>query len=321
MRRLVKLPIGGVTKVIDLGPGSKVRTRDARQEPFASDSIWNTALGTGAIFESSTDTKTANLLTGASGAYINAGFYSVPINIATPDDHVATVTWPNGGTSTHRIPAAVEIAIGTDGSSTIIDGDTAHDYYQMVKVSNTAYTAQYGTSYSLLGSGVGSGLRASRFGAIGGMIRQGELTNIPHALIVALSPAQLKSGWVWPATLEDEDANNLSDPEHYTGQIPMGTLIGIPGTVDLTTLGLSTEGLACARAFQDYGGYVGDRGAANWVLWAEPDLETTPGLARMRADLDDIIWPLLRVVTNSTSSTVGGGGTRRQPTKPAPSVP
>ena len=111
---------------------------------------------------------------------------------------------------------------------------------------------------------------------------------------------------MWPATQEDSGSNT------YAGQIPMGSLVAIPPSVDLATLGLSSSGLMLARSLQDYGAYVTDR-SAGFAFYAEPSAEAL--LASMRADLNKI-RAQLRVVTNNSPSSVGGGGTPRVPLAP-----
>jgi len=77
-------------------------------------------------------------------------------------------------------------------------------------------------------------------------------------------------------------------------------------------LGLSSGGLLLARALQDYGGYVVDR-SAGFTFYAEPSAESL--LGPMRADVAKI-RAQLRLVTDNTSSSVGGGGTPRVPLAP-----
>lgn len=283
-------------------------SRDVRLQPFSVESPWNTSLGAGAVFEDASAPMTDNLLNGTGTAYINSADHSIAVNYAKDRDPVGRFTMPNNWLYHHRIPGDLRVAAGTDGIASVIDQGRSWEYWKATQSSPTACAAQFAARPFITGDGVSGGVRASRLSVLGGLIRQHELygLNIPHALVIALANTQLKKGWVWPATLEDQDAATA-----YTGLIPMGTLLGIPPTVDLDGAGFTPEGLALARTFQDYGCYVGDR-STHMNLYATPDCEG-PALDRMRADLQTKIWPLLRIITNSTPETVGGGGTRRKP--------
>ena len=116
----------------------------------------------------------------------------------------------------------------------------------------------------------------------------------------------LKPGQVWPARLQDSNAATA-----YKGPIPMGTMMGIPPSVDLSKLGLSAEGMALGKALQDYGAHVLVR-SSTVALFAEPASDSV-AVYRMRADWKAKLFPLMRVVTNNTATNVAGGGTRRQP--------
>ena len=110
---------------------------------------------------------------------------------------------------------------------------------------------------------------------------------------------------VWPAAAFDRDSN-------YSGLLPMGSLLAIPASIDISTLGLSPQGLVIAKAAQDYGVYVVDRGGAGISFlaeWGNPEIRWNAPEAWW-ADLE-IIKNNLHLVTNNTRSTPGGGGKRR----------
>ena len=91
----------------------------------------------------------------------------------------------------------------------------------------------------------------------------------------------------------------------------MGTLLAIPSTVDIGKLGLSPQGLVIARAAQDFGVYLVDRGGGGLSFLAElgdPEIRwngtaTTPP---WWGDLE-IIKNQLKWVVNNSESTPGGG--------------
>ena len=97
----------------------------------------------------------------------------------------------------------------------------------------------------------------------------------------------------------------------------MGALLAIPPSVDIDALGLSTYGKVIARAAQDYGVYVVDRGGSGITFLAEygdPDIQL--GRAQRRAGMVaglEIIRNQLQRVTNNSTTNRGGGGTPRVP--------
>lgn len=285
-----------------------VTTRSAWKHPFASSSFWNTSLGSGARFESALSTKTASFISGS--CYINCEQWSIPVVNARVTDPVASVRTSSTWAWNYRVPTTAQVALGTDGHSVVTQPDAAAVAYEnwvMRKVTDTSWTSKFQVKTDMRGSGGVNGVRAAGVSALGGLIRAHEVAslNIPHALAVAIPRSKLKLGPVWPANRQDGNASST-----YTGPIPMGTLLGIPPQLNIASLGLSPEGLALARALQDYGAYVVDA-AGGTVLYAEP---AAAGAAfnRMRNDFAKV-RKYMRVVTNNSSTNVGGGGTRRRP--------
>jgi len=166
------------------------------------------------------------------------------------------------------------------------------------------------------GTGAANGRRASMVPSFAGLIRTGEISSgrIRHAL-AALAPANLlKAAAAWPAAAFDRSSS-------YSGTLPMGTLLAIPGSVDVTKLGLSPQGLVLARAAQDYGIYIVDMGGGGLTLLAElgnPEIRWngTATTAPWWRDVQLINNALQRVANNSLASP-GGGGTPRAASAPA----
>ena len=121
--------------------------------------------------------------------------------------------------------------------------------------------------------------------AFAGAVRPGELTNgIKHALALIVGANFLSrapgGGWVWPATAADGGWESS-----YVGQditnLYMGSLVAIPRTLDINSLGLALpQSVTLARALQQYGAYAVDRGEqgvmdlvfdgrtySEWVPW------------------------------------------------------
>jgi hypothetical protein len=195
----------------------------------------------------------------------------------------------------------------------------------------------------IVGSHGGSGLSA-----IGGSIRVGELRpgsqGPKHALKVdvyakeSLYRCTTKSDcYRWPATKSDSYSvgwygtlNNNSNTA-----MKMGSLLAIPASVALSTLGLETEpGKQLAWTLQNYGAYiVDDQYGAGFSINTEdsPDgsvrtqFQNDWGFSLEQRVRDNTPWvrdmqrlvQALHVVDYNGPSSIGGGGTPRQPLAPA----
>ncbi len=147
-----------------------------------------------------------------------------------------------------------------DGHLVILqsDGHTLFEAFCAVILHNGDIICPLADLQDLTGPGDGgtTGLRASMLPALGGLIRKGELAHgaIEHALTCTLYRGCLQRGaHVWPALSHDTNSR-------YFGVIPLGARLAVPRDVDLATLGLTPKGLTLARALQQYGMYVSDRG-------------------------------------------------------------
>ncbi len=299
-------------------------TRDPYRWPFDDSSPWNTSIGTDAEYARADDPTTLELRDPGITIWLNSTEWSHPIIESATDDPVVTVAYeststpPFGpGTVEIHLPRTARPAIGADAHLHVVESDTAiaHEFFQMNLDGGTA-TAVYYVQTDLTGSGIETGgTRAYGGSALGGLIRSWEMEegHIGHALAVALNGDQLQIGPVWPAVTEDAVAD-----ETYRGLIPMGTLLAIPASVDVESLFLSEEGLVVARALQQYGAYVVDQSEA-MTFYAEPDLPALT-VARLRDDLQRLRREL-RVVSNNTPDTPGGGGTPLAPAAPVLELP
>ncbi|NUU16173.1 hypothetical protein HP550_02775 [Cellulomonas humilata] len=286
-------------------------TRVAALHPFASSAFWNTAIGSGAKYESASSKATANFLSGKPN--INSSMWSYAIYKAKSSDPQATVTNTNNGqVFTLRIPAGTVATGGTDMHTGVIqpDGYTAYEFYKFKPVGTNKYETTRVVVTDLRGDGLANGSRASSISFYGGMIRAEELANhsIQHTIGIGVPASMLKLGPVWPARTQDTAA-----PTTYVGQLPMGSMLAIPPSVDLNSLGLTDDGLALGRALQDYGGHVLIQ-SGTVALYCEQNCDQ-PQVKELWAAWQ-VLYPYMRVVTNNTADNVGGGGTRRQPPLP-----
>ena len=157
----------------------------------------------------------------------------------------------------------------SDGHLAVLqpDGHTLFEAYCAVVLGNGDVVCSLASFPDLAGYGDGGagGLRASLLPCVGGLLRAGELERgeIGHALACLLYRGCLQWGaHVWPAVSHDTNSG-------YSGTIPMGARLAIPATVDLAPAGLSGKGLVLARALQQYGMYVVDRGGRGLTICAE----------------------------------------------------
>lgn len=155
------------------------------------------------------------------------------------------------------------------------------------------------------------GTRAIGSACMAGLLRAHELTEPDtypqHALALELAYGQLSATAVqWPAVTKDYTAYE------NTGNIPYGALVAIPpqskGGPDLSTLGLSEEGMRIAKTLVHYGGIVTDRRGLNAGIEGDQNIPSSV-VTNVQNDLNNKLIRLLRVVTNNTKDqTVSGGG-------------
>jgi hypothetical protein len=114
---------------------------------------------------------------------------------------------------------------------------------------------------------------------------------------------------VWPATYIDNYSLDHGQWGCYRGLVPMGAMFGIPPNVDVTTLGLTPEGLMLARAFQKYGGVNNDTTNNTFsICFLETGMSATQkdNLNKDRV----ILRNQLRMITNISAANPGGPGNR-----------
>jgi hypothetical protein len=199
----------------------------------------------------------------------------------------------------------------------------------------------------IYGPGIEGSHGGSGMSALGGSIRIGELRpgqiGPRHALKINLyAKAELArcstraECFRWPAVKPDGYAVGWygSVGNNTNTAMRMGSLLAIPPTVDITTLGLTTEpGRQIAWTLQNYGAYVvddtyGPSFAVNAENGPAGNMRT-----QFRADYGQDFevfanntnaWgrdvqrlrQALQVVNNNGPSSIGGGGTPRQPLLP-----
>ncbi len=158
-----------------------------------------------------------------------------------------------------RVPLSASPSPDGDGHLVVFLPDgRALETYATIILSGGEIIAQMAsfTDYRADGTGWWNGRRASMLPIYGGILRDREVSEeeINHALAANVSPTVLDTEVAWPAFAYDANPG-------YSGTLPMGALLAIPREVDLTDLEWhSTLGLALARAAQEHGIYLVDRG-------------------------------------------------------------
>jgi hypothetical protein len=308
--------------------------RDPWMRPFASTSIWNTPIGSGAEYEDAglpappsvrLDPVILRRLSGdhperplvepgswedrCSGTVLTGQSVPIPDDLIIDDadddstpNNVAALLLPDGRT-----------LVNTNAVARCDPGGPIFGY-------QTGDPAIDRTD--LYGDGRFGSHGASRLSGIGGAIRPGELSGdapVQHALDLLVWAEYLHwdgHGYRWPAAAADSYAASS-----YTGSNPevqMGSLLAIPPETTAAALGVSTPvGLKLFGAMQDYGGYVTDDSAwdANYLSVDHAAVGTFQWGGAEQADMKRII-DAAHVVVNNGPSSIGGGGTPRRPLLP-----
>jgi len=303
-----------------VGPLAVVsEVREAHLWPFASNSPWNTAIGSNANYD------------GIFGSYnhngdgsVNMTEWSHPIYYASESDPLVAVYWDQHGfQGNFRVPANARPTPESDHHMHVISPDkqSALEIWN-TRLSNGRIDGGAANVTDLTGQGFYDeyhGVRAGGMSALGGLIRTHELENarIPHALAIAVDTRHLNrnapggGNWVWPASWAD---GGRGQSYGTSSNIYMGSLVAIPSNVNVENLGLSPQGLAIARAMQDYGAYITETGDGNFVVYIEPDAASVADNA-IFGDVD-IISKYVQVVANNGPNNIGGGGIPRQEAAP-----
>lgn len=329
-----------------------VPCRNPRIWPFISTSIWNTPIGTDAIFHDP-------------GIFRSP--FPLPDNFFADDDYfIVTIDddpqtpWRDQGWWTEephcnikgevvgsiKFPHDLTITQGGNNAAAILqpDNHTILNTQPLYRCTpggpilsffiNPHKFDDIVSGHGTWGAHGGSGLSS-----IGGTIRLGELLpNSPpirHALKLQLFALEYyydqHPGFVWPASNCDGYAFDQNFTKHYGGKdiyLSPGSLLAIPS--DMTVNVKTVPGEKMLFALRNYGGYVCDdtfynRGTVNTEFGVTDEFQIAYGYsfnsdskgpgADWYADMLTL-FQSLRVVINNSEQTVGGGGTPLQPPPP-----
>ncbi len=246
--------------------------------PFASNSVWNTAITSRPALISNSAAIVARLSGGQHLADLND--YAVPIYNATPASPAVSVQCTEQwGTcplpSAVRLPAGALPNSGSDHAMVDIDWSVsppvAYEFWGANNPSgSTISTAWGGIAYNLAngsgiwpGGGTAGSATATNVSRLGGVIRLREIQAgvIPHALVVASSAAC--SGYFrYPAAKTDGQDTNANC-------IPEGARIRLNPSINVSSLPYGQQ--VVAKALQTYGAYVVDQSSAPLAMVFEGD--------------------------------------------------
>jgi hypothetical protein len=372
------------TPAISVASSGQTGTRDPMKWPFASSSIWNMPIGSG-----------ANYL--ASGLHFTTApnsteyWYDMPqsdherivLTATAPltNVYISNVGWGGGNRCAATggvffqapLPAGYIVPNSTynNGAAILLaDGMTIVQTQPFTKCAGYSYATSMQVPWSITvweynlqtGDGILGAHGGSELSTLGGTIRLGELrpgTQMRHALKVnvdsvtslGLCTGNFNACFTWPAATADGYAANAgggygSATNNTNSAMKMGALLAIPANVNINTIGLqSVPGQMLAWTLQNYGAYIVDsRGSPGF------DFSIEDGAAGSKADefqadygfpfdgrlgymtltgstgqptpqakwVSDIrlIIDYLRVVSNNSPTSIGGGGTPLQPLAP-----
>lgn len=315
-----RIPVAaGQSAVTRAGQSIEVRprTRDPGKWPFSWNSPWNLPLGSEARFEAIDSEWFALRGPLRNVAFVRQFFPrergAIMRQLSIPGQAGRTLPisdqWTFSSTSGLAVTAIFDTAL-----------DQVMEFKRLIRLPSGDVEAQGAGRGDLRGLGVHPDWRGvAEYGgsAIAGAIRQGEFTGgIPHALSLNVPAEALNRRgpngrpYVWPAArARPEQVGQFA----RRGNLHMGSLLGIPPTVDIGKLGVgvSGPGYELARALQDYGAYITDCSGDSLHVFVI-DAEVPQSFEALVATL----LPHLHVVVNNRSDTPGGGGIPRRLTAP-----
>jgi hypothetical protein len=352
-------PVGDPAPTPDPTPVPVPDTRDPMLQPFASSSIWNMPIGSGAVY------VPANLNPNpAPGQWTSMPGSDDEHIILAATAPVTNINHSSGGWGGNRcvydttilttapIPSSYVMPNSNDNDGAAIllaDGRTIRQMQPFARcTAGGPATAMFlQADVDLYGPGITGAHGGSGLSSIGGCLRLGELrpgvapkhalkVNVyaKQALYKATSAAQ---AYRWPATTGDGYAVGWYgiDGNNSNTAMKMGALLAIPATTDIDTLGFETApALLLAWTLQNYGAYIVDDTYAPGFAFSVEEGPSGKFTQQFQGDwgfafdgnlLSPNAWSrdmqrimsALYVVDNNSASSIGGGGTPRQPLAPA----
>jgi ribosomal protein S11 len=310
-------------------------SRDPSQTPFASTSVFNLPLGSGAQWQANAQLSSSNaFINTANGSGYNENIYT-----GTASDPLVTVTNTAGaggtsGTFQVHIPAGAVPAPGGDETLSV-DDTVTHTWYGFGGfqwTSATTATVNQGSGESDYGSGIT--VANSNWDEGVGTLRESDLKGgtIDHMLRMELPTDMLESysktstsalaPYAWPQTAEDGFAINGNGGPAYSGTIPFGVTVGIPASaVEPAAVAANAGANMLWKALQDHGAMVRDSGGSgNTVIFqGDQNVSQNDPLILGMEQYSAQIMAATEILANQGPNSVNGGGTPIVALDPAPS--
>lgn len=339
-------------------PQPPANTRDPLKQPFASTSIWNMPIGSGAQYVPAR-------LSGNPGNNIWAGMPTVDLEhiVLTPtapqtNINTSSVGWSGGnrcnatGGLLLTVPMPSNYVVpnnNLNSSATFLMADkrTLVQTQPLARCTAGAPATSMAkfANVDLYGPGITGAHGGSGLSAIGGTLRMGELrpgqsTGPAHALKVnvygkeALFKCTTRADcYRWPAVTGDSYAVGWYGTANANSNtaMKMGALLAIPYSVSVASLNLETQpAKLLAWTLQNYGAYIvddtyapgfdiqvedgpnGSKPTEFKADWGFDMGQKVNNNTAWRRDMQKLVQAL-SVVNNNSATSIGGGGTPRQP--------
>ncbi len=283
---------------------SAPQARDPLKQPFASGSIWNMPIGSGAQYvDAGLPEITASYSNDHEWTPIH--YPDADLIILKPDApltniYLNEVGWNGGdrcvvqGGVIHTVPIPTDFVVPNSGHNNgaaflMPDRRTIVQTQPFTRCTAggpaTSWTTHHPT-VDLYGAGIEGAHGGSGLSAIGGALRVGELrpgdtTGPRHALKINLqTQKELYRCLVdadchrWPALTSDSGSVGWygSETNNQNFAMRMGALLAIPASVNLGSLELETQpAQLLAWTLQNYGAYVVDHGGPSFSVEEGPD--------------------------------------------------
>lgn len=302
--------------------------REPYDQPGSAQSVWNTPMGSGAVWSNPGELDQDDLTSLSCNVNFGDPWGANLIRGTVSDPLVAITINPDeqglGSLSLH-IPASASIGATGDANIQLIDMTQPNKEYSFGACNyNNGVDWTGGITCARGEVNLTCGLCEDAVtGNIGydialGTIRHYDLVQgkIQHALrwasdasIMDGQPPDWTTNIAWPETHAD-----FNKPG-YTGHIQPGATIGIPSTVNLDTLGLTTGGRMLADALQQFGAIWRDVATGGVAFTGELQDGGSTLLQQMQSDCPKLL-PYLRILRNQGPNSKNGGGTPLYPAPP-----
>jgi hypothetical protein len=273
----------GVATIVTMGSVASANT--PTPDAFKASSFWNTPIASNAVVDANSDGIINFLMADndLSGCLTLAGTpgnsWGMPSFVADASDPIFDVVSTNNSVPPEfgslRIPNGAIAADTSDGEMVVYDmakGVVAQLSKATYDSSTSEWTVSGGSIAYLASNGIDGRLAASddsrNRGSFRGypgsasMVHYDDVADGKLDNVVKIGVNTANSGFVFPMLNSDGDTTDPNAPRQ-------GTRIRIKPSVNLASLGLSSQALVIAKGLQDYGMIVGDSTGGAMVLKLE----------------------------------------------------